>query len=331
MWDFPLFPDRASSIAGQVDAVYLTLVGTAGFFSVLIAVLLVRFGIKYRRNSSADRSPGKVSGVKVEAVMIGGPTLIALGIFFWAAVVFARMQTPPPDAMDIYVVAQQWMWKLQHPGGQREIDTLHVPVGQPVRLVMTSQDVIHSFYIPAFRVKQDVLPGRFTSLWYEATKTGEFDLYCAEYCGARHSGMIGRVVVMQPDQYAQWLETHNDTGPPLPMGARDGARIGGVFASLGCTNCHARDATIHAPSLEGLFGSEVRLANGQTVIADENYIRESILEPNAKIAEGYQALMPSYQGQVSPDELIELIAHIKALSPRQGPTPAPPPEGGPQR
>src|SRR5581483_5283829 len=216
----------------------------------------------------------------------------------------------PPDAMEVFVVAKQWMWKLQHPGGQREIDELHVPRGRAVKLVMTSQDVIHSFYVPAFRLKQDVLPGRYTEMWFVATTAGRFHLFCAEYCGTDHAHMGGDVVVMEPAAFDQWLNEHR--------GAADMATRGEMlFRQYGCSGCHGQNATVHAPNLAGIFGKPVPLSDGTTVIADERYIRDSILLPRKEVAAGYPPIMPSFAGQIEEDDILDLIAYVKSLAPTQ--------------
>jgi cytochrome c oxidase subunit 2 len=231
----------------------------------------------------------------------------------------------------VYVVAKQWMWKVQHPGGRREINTLHVPRGRAVKLTLTSQDVIHSFYVPAFRVKMDVLPDRYTTAWFQATKTGTFHLFCAEYCGTEHSLMRGRVVVMEPAAYQAWLGpgAQQEPIPGMPGTAEAPLRVHGrgAFFQAGCNACHVPDSDLRAPRLEWLFGSEVQLRNGQTVRADEEYLRESILEPNAKAVAGYPtpSLMPTYRGQVSEEQVVELIEYIKSLAPGRTVAPQEPP------
>jgi cytochrome c oxidase subunit II len=227
-------------------------------------------------------------------------------IFFWGAIVFFKERTPPRDATEVYVVAKQWMWKIEHAEGQREINELHVPVGRDVKLIMTSQDVIHSFYIPAFRIKQDVLPGRYTVQWFRATKPGTYHLFCAEYCGTQHSGMVGDIVVMEPAQYESWING-GSTGPLSASGEK-------TFAELGCPTCHRDDGQGRGPSLAGVFGKPVLLMGGRTVTADENYIRESILDPGAKIVNGYAPVMPTFQGLVSEEQLNGLVAYVKSLA-----------------
>jgi cytochrome c oxidase subunit 2 len=228
-------------------------------------------------------------------------------IFVWGAVIYFNERTPPRGATEIYVVAKQWMWKLQHEEGPREINELHVPVGRDVKMIMTSQDVIHSFYVPAFRIKQDVLPGRYTTAWFHATKAGTYHLFCAEYCGTMHSGMIGQVVVMEPAQYEAWMGGGGAMGSLASNGET-------IFQQLGCSTCHRSDTQGRGPNLVGLFGKRVQLEDGRTVIADENYIRESILSPAAKVVSGFKPIMPVFQGLVSEEQLSALVAYIKSLN-----------------
>jgi cytochrome c oxidase subunit II len=306
MWDFPLFPEQASSMSRRVDAVYFAVVGFAVFFSVVICVLIITFIVKYRRGSKADRSNAVTENVKLELAWIIIPSCIALGLFFWAARLFFQLYIPPKEAPEIYVVGKQWMWYLQHPEGRREINELHLPLGRPAKLVMISQDVIHSFYVPAFRRKQDVLPGRYTSVWFEPTRAGRFHLFCAEYCGTKHSGMIGWVEVMAPAEYEQWLER----GTVREAMATTGARL---FRQYGCSGCHSENSTVRAPMLQGLYGRPVPLQSGEIVTADERYIRDSILTPKAQVVAGFDPVMPIFQGQISEDELLQIIVYIKSL------------------
>jgi len=227
-------------------------------------------------------------------------------IFAWGAVVYFKGRTPPSDSTEVYVVAKQWMWKLEHAEGQREINELHVPVGRDVKLIMTSQDVIHSFFVPAFRMKQDVLPGRYTVAWFRATKAGTYHLFCAEYCGTQHSGMIGSIVVLEPAQYEAWMS--GGTGGPL---SATGEKI---FAELGCVTCHRSDSQGRGPNLQGLFGKPVQLEDGRMITADENYVRESILDPGAKVVKGFKPVMPTFQGLVSEEQLNALVAYVKSQS-----------------
>jgi cytochrome c oxidase subunit 2 len=293
-------------VAGQVDAIYFAAIGIALFFTTLICFLILYHAIKYRRGSRANRTNPVSHNTTIEAIWIGIPLFIALCLFGWATFIFFDLYDPPDDAFEIYVLGRQWMWELRHPAGRREINELHVPLGRPVRLTMTSQDVIHSFFIPAFRTKQDVVPGRYTSLWFEPTRTGRFHLFCAEYCGTKHSGMIGWVVVMEPSEYQQWLEE----GTPEESMSAAGERL---FRGLGCSGCHGVNATVRAPLLDGVFGHPVPLEGGSFVTADERYVRDSILLPQSQVVAGYKPVMPTFQGRISEDELLKIIAYIKAI------------------
>ena len=305
--DLPLFPDRASSVAGNVDNLYFYLVSVTLFFSVLIFMTVFYFALRYRRRRPDERPLPIAGSLPLELVWSIIPLGLTMVMFFWGASLFFHMLQPPGDATQFYVVAKQWMWKVQHPEGQREINELHVPVGRRIKLLMTSEDVIHSFYIPAFRMKKDVLPGRYTEMWFEPTRVGEYHLFCAEYCGTKHSGMIGRVVVMEPADYQSWL-SGAPAGETLEQA---GARL---FRQFNCNTCHDQGPTSRGPALTGLFGKQVRLHSGETVVADEAYLRESILMPNAKVVAGYEVVMPTYQGQVSEEAMLQLIAYIKSLT-----------------
>jgi len=302
----PLLPERASSYAGEVDALFYFIVAVTVFFTVAVSIAVVYFAVKYRRRSDADR-PQEIHGsLALELTW----TLIPLGIvvvmFVWGAKVFFHMNRPPDDAMTVSVVGKRWMWKLQHPTGQREINELHVPVGRSVKLVITSEDAIHSFFVPAFRIKKDAVPGRYNVAWFRATKTGTYHLFCAEYCGTEHSKMTGRVVVMEPEAYQTWLAG----GPPPESPVVAGEKL---FTELNCATCHRPDSAGRGPVLQGLFGRPVKLASGDTVVADEAYVRESVVYPAAKVVAGYQPVMPTYQGQVSEEQLIALVAYIESL------------------
>ncbi|HEV8537889.1 MAG TPA: cytochrome c oxidase subunit II [Bacteroidota bacterium] len=310
MWNFPLLPDRASTVAGQVDALYYFLVAVSVFFSLVIVIGLLYSAIRYRRGSKASRAGAKNDHLPLELLWSITPLTIAFVIFSWSAKLFLEMRVPPADAMEVYVVGKQWMWKIQHPQGNREINELHVPAGKPVKLIMTSQDVIHSFFIPAFRTKQDVLPGRYSTEWFEATKPGTYHLFCAEYCGTSHSGMTGNVIVMDPADYEQWLS--GKTGMTMASGGEQ------LFQQFGCHACHRRDTGQRGPSLEGLWGRQVKLAGGEVVTADQHYVRESIMNPGAKVVSSYQVLMPNYRSQLSEDQLNQLIEYIKMLGGQVG-------------
>jgi cytochrome c oxidase subunit 2 len=308
----PLFPEQASVIAGEVDALFLFLVATTVLFSAGIALTLVVFAIRYRRRSEQDQ-PEEIHGsLALELTWTIIPFLITVVMFVWGARVFFHMNRTPDDAMTVNVVGKRWMWKLQHPTGQREINELHVPVGRPVRLTITSEDTIHSFFVPAFRIKKDAVPGRYNTAWFKATRAGTYHLFCAEYCGTEHSRMIGRVVVMEPDAYQTWL-----AGGPAPESpAKAGEKL---FTELNCVTCHRPDSAGRGPVLNGVFGRSVALQGGGQVVADEAYVRESILNPAAKITAGYQPVMPTYLGQVSEESLLQLIAYVQSLAPLSAP------------
>ena len=303
--NFPLWPERASTMAGNVDALFIFLLIMTGMVTLLIFSCMLYFAARYRyrANVPAEQIEGSTPLELTWSII---PLGVFLVIFTWGAVVFFKERTPPRDSTEVYVVAKQWMWKLEHAEGQREINELHVPVGRDVKLIMTSQDVIHSFFVPAFRIKQDVVPGRYTTTWFRATKPGTYHLFCAEYCGTQHSGMIGSVVVLEPAQYETWM-SGGSTGPLSATGEK-------IFAELGCVTCHRSDAQGRGPNLQGLFRKPVQLQDGRTLVADENYIRESILDPGAKIVNGYKPVMPTFQGLLSEEQLNALVAYVKSLS-----------------
>jgi len=309
--NFPLFPDAASTAANQVDAHYYYLVGISTFFSLLIACLVIYFAIKYRRRSKDER-PKKIAGsLALELTWSLIPLMLALSIFAWGSSIYFSLRRPPPASLDVYVVGKQWMWKFQHPSGKREINELHVPVGRSVRLTMASEDVIHSFFVPAFRMKYDVVPGRLRTMWFEATKPGKYRLFCAEYCGTKHAGMGGYVIAMEPDEYQDWLSGGERGISPAAAGEK-------LFLGLGCNTCHRADPTGRGPTLANLFGKQVQLQTGETVLADETYLREAITNPQGKLVAGYQAIMPTYQGLISEEALLQIIAYIKSQSAQPG-------------
>ena len=309
---FRLFPPQATETARHVDWLTLGLLGVTGFFFLLVFIPLVGFAIKYRQGSRANRTNPPRGHIGLELIWTVIPTFVALGLFAWGAGVYFEIERPPGNALEINVVGKQWMWKLQHAQGKREINELHIPLGETVRLLMTSQDVIHSFFVPAFRVKQDLVPGRYTTMWFKPIETGTFHLFCADYCGASHSAMIGSVIVQPPSAYAQWLTT-GDSGAPV---AAAGWRL---FQSLGCSGCHGDNSAIHAPRLEGVYGRPVPLADKSVVIADERYLRDCILIPETQIVGGYQPLMPSYKGRVTEEDLLLLIDYIKSIAHEEPP------------
>jgi cytochrome c oxidase subunit 2 len=304
-------PDAASSVSGEYDLFFWLMVLLCGVVGVGIAVFLIYSAIHYRRRSENELPPQIRNYIPAEAAWIGIPFFLFMGMFAWGAKLYFDVERPPDDAISMYAIGKQWMWKVQHPEGQREINELHIPVGRPVKLTMTSQDAIHSFFVPAFRTKQDVLPGRYTSTWFEATKPGKYHLFCAEYCGAKHSGMIGWVYAMNPHDYQLWLQQGAAEGSLASTGEK-------LFHQYGCANCHHFTGHGRAPNLQGLYGRTVNIEGGYTVTADETYIRESILQPRAKIVEGFQSIMPTFQGQLSEEQVIDLISYIKALGPQPG-------------
>jgi cytochrome c oxidase subunit 2 len=292
-------------MAGNVDALFIFLLILSGMMSLLIFTALIYFAARYRhrRGVLAEQIEGSTP---LELTWTVIPLGVFMVIFLWGAVVYFQQRTPPRDATEVYVVAKQWMWKLEHAEGQREINSLHVPVGRDVKLIMTSQDVIHSFFVPDFRIKQDVVPGRYTVAWFRATKPGTYHLFCTQYCGTLHSSMIGTIEVMEPAQYEAWMS--GGAGGPLSTSGEK------IFAELGCATCHRTDSQGRGPNLQGVFGKPVQLEDGRIVNADENYIRESILDPGAKVVKGFKPVMPTFQGLVSEEQLNALVAYVKSLT-----------------
>ncbi len=301
----------ASELASRTDALMLAMVLLCGAVAGVLCVLVVVFAVRYRRGAKVDRTrPRELKGIEVAWTV--APLLVFFGIFAWAARDFMTLYDPPPDALPVSLVAKQWMWKLQHRDGRREINELHVPLGEPVVVTMTSEDVIHSFFIPAFRIKQDVLPGRYTRLWFTATKVGEFPLFCSEFCGSEHSQMTGRVVVMNAADYGRWL----GSGPEQPSMAQYGFAL---YRQLGCSGCHDARSTIHAPLLDGVYGRAVHLQDGRTITADANYLRDSILVPDKDVVAGFEPVMPSFAGQVSEEDVQALIAYLQSTDRKDAP------------
>src|SRR5713226_2429080 len=290
---FPFIPESASTLSGEVDAIYFYISGVTIFFTLLISTVVIFFAIRYRRRNAFE-IPRPIEGsTKLETLWSVIPLLIAMSIFVWGAKVYFAQYRPPKNAMEIYVVGKQWMWKFQHATGQREINELHVPVGQRVKLIMATEDVIHDVFVPAFRIKADVVPGKYTTEWFEATKPGRYHFFCAEYCGMNHSGMGGWVVVMEPTEFDNWLAGNAGQQSAATSGQQ-------LFQTLGCASCHGTSGEGgRGPALLGAFNSQVQLASGQTVRADESYIRESILNPQAKIVAGYGPIMLTFQGVVN--------------------------------
>ncbi len=312
MWEyFRLVPEAATVWARQVDYLIWAFTLVSLFFMVLISVAVIYFVVRYRASQKVDRSDANKENIALELTWTIIPTFMALGFFVWSAYLFFDFHRAPQGAMEIQIIGKQWMWKAKHPNGRREVNMLTLPKDQPVKLIMTSQDVIHSFFIPAFRAKTDVLPGRYTTQWFTPTRTGEYRLFCAEYCGTEHSVMGGWVRVLEQDEYEKWLTTGNvrlasAAGTPEEAGKR-------LFARLGCETCHMQGASSRGPLLAGVFGREQQLTDGSTVVADEEYIRESILYPQKKLVAGYPPLMPTFKGQVSEDDLMNIVSYLKSL------------------
>lgn len=305
---FRLLPEQASKHASNVDMLYFFLLAMATAFTIGIAGSIVFFAIKYRRgNTRVDRSPTEKGSMLLEVTWTVIPLILSLFVFTWGAALFLDERRYPDDALEVNMVGKQWMWKLQHPNGRRELNELHVPVGRPIKLIGISEDVIHSLYIPVFRIKRDILPGRYGTCWFEATRTGQFHLFCAEYCGTNHSRMIGTVVVMEPADFEAWLSGEHGNESPAESGRR-------LFEELRCGSCHMpQTGPVRCPPLFNVFSRKVVLQDERVVTADEDYLRESILRPNAKIVKGYQPLMPSFDGQLNEQQIIQLIAYLKSL------------------
>ncbi len=308
-----LWPPEASAYANHVDLLIAGFTVLIVLLSAPVFILITVFALKYRRGREVDRRHPVDRSVGLETSWALIPFVLLLVFYVWATWLFVLLHNPPADALEIQVVAKQWMWKFEHPGGQREINTLHVPVGTPVKLVMASQDVIHSLFIPALRIKQDLVPGRYTTLWFNAEKPGTWRLTCAEFCGTDHSLMGGAFITQTPEDYARWLRD-SDTDMTLAAAGAD------LFRSRGCSGCHGPSATVHAPPLEGLYGALVPLDNGSTVTADEQYIRDSILLPQSQIAAGYPKIMPTFANQLGEDDVLKLVAYVKSLATAEPPS-----------
>jgi cytochrome c oxidase subunit 2 len=304
---FPLIPEQASNFAPAVDLLMLFIVVICLFFAVAITAAVVYFFFKYERKHQTEIGVPIHGDSRLETAWIVVPLVLAMAMFAWGAVVYVDYRHSPGDTLDIYVVGKQWMWKVQQPNGLKEINEIHLPVDRDVRLIMASEDVIHDFSVPAFRVKMDVVPGHYNTMWFRPTKAGHYRLYCSQYCGTNHAIMTGWITVMEQGDYAAWLSgAAGAEGNPLVAGEK-------LFAEKACITCHLSDGKGRAPSLNGLYGGKVLLADGITVTADDAYIRESILQPNAKIVAGYQPLMPSFQGQLTEEQIIALTAYIKSF------------------
>ena len=317
--NFALLPYEDSTYATSVDSIFLSLLLLCGGITLGVFAVMIAFCIRYRKGSKADRThyPSEEKQIGLELTWIVIPFIIFVGLFIWAGNVYYEMFSPPEDGLAIYVIGKQWMWKMEHPGGQREINQLHVPVNRNIVLTLTSQDVIHDFDVPAFRIKHDVLPGRYVRMWFKATKTGTYHLFCGQYCGDFHSLMTGSVIVMSDVDYTVWLQKNGTQNATETMAA-EGSRY---FHSLGCSACHEGSQVVHAPSLIGLYQQPVPLQSGQIVVANDDYLRDSILQPSKNVPAGYQAIMPPFQGVLSEEQIIALIAYIKSQRTTSPPNP----------
>jgi cytochrome c oxidase subunit 2 len=308
MWqDLPLFPESASSVSGAVDLLYFFLIAVSAFFSLLISGTLLFFAVRYRRTRQGAMATHIEGSLRLEVLWTVIPLGLTMVMFCWGALLYFEQARVPPAALLFHVTGKQWMWKAQHPSGQREVNALHVPAGVPIELRMISEDVIHSFFVPAFRIKQDVLPGRYSRTWFTATEPGVYELFCAEYCGTKHSQMIGKVYVMEPLEYERWLAGAVAGETPAQAGAK-------LFTALRCDTCHAPTSGARGPDLARRFGQPTRLEGGASVPFDATYVRESVLTPNARLAAGFQPLMPTYAGQVSEEQILELTAYLESLA-----------------
>lgn len=304
---FGAVPTPASTGGADVDLLFFAMLAFALAVTAIMTSLIVFFLVAYRQSTERSREGQRRKSLALDLSWTGVAALIGLGLFFWSADIYVDRETPPDDALRITAVGKRWMWKMQHPGGQREINSLHIPVGRPVVVELASQDVIHSFYVPAFRMKQDAVPGRATRLWFEATETGRFHLFCAEYCGAEHSAMRGEIVVMEPEEYAEWLGQRPEGETLVRRGER-------LYTALGCSGCHEPRGSVKAPDLSGLAGRPVALSDGSVVVADRQYIQDSILLPDRAVVAGFPPIMPSYQGLIEQTEIMALVAFIESLS-----------------
>lgn len=316
LFGIPLFPEQASTFAGEVDALYFFIFAVCAAFAIGVAIAVIYFGIRYRRRHEGEIGARIEGNLPLELLWSIIPTIISMVMFGWGASLFYHMRTPPAEAMQIYAVGKQWMWKFQHIEGQREINELHIPSGRPIKVTISSEDVLHSLYFPSFRTKIDAIPGRYTELWFNATTPGRYHIFCAEYCGTNHSGMIGTVIVMTPADYQAWLSGGGLEGSLAQRGAK-------LFTDLACVTCHLDSGLGRGPSLHDIIGTTVELQSGEKVVVDEGYLRESILNSQAKVVKGFQPLMPTFQGLVSEENLVALIEHVKSLSPNSKEATAP--------
>jgi cytochrome c oxidase subunit II len=307
MWPIlPIIPEQASTLAPKVDQLYWFIIGVTAFFGILVTVLVIYFAVKYRTSDPLKVGAPITGSIPLELAWSVIPFIISVVIFAWAADVFFDIYRPPDQTLEIYSTGKRWMWKFQHLDGKSEINELHVPAGRAVKITFTSEDVLHSLYFPSFRTKADAIPGRYSSLWFEATKVGQYHIFCAEYCGTKHSGMIGTVHVMEPAAYQAWISGGGGEGTLASRGER-------LFSELACNTCHLSDGSGRGPSLLNKFGSREQLSTGAVINIDDTYVRESILTPQAKLVAGYQALMPTFQGLVNEESVMALVEYVKSL------------------
>ena len=309
IFGIPIFPDQASTFAKDVDALYFFIFAVSAFFALAVAAAVIYFGIRYHKTHDGEIGARIEGNLPLELLWSVIPTIIAMVMFGWGATVFYHLRRPPDEAMHIYAVGKQWMWKFQHLEGQREINELHIPAGRPIKVTVSSEDVLHSLYFPSFRTKIDAIPGRYTELWFEANTPGTYHIFCTEYCGTSHAGMIGSVTVLEPAAYQAWLQGGGEGGTLAQRGAR-------LFESLACNSCHLESGQGRGPSLKNIVGTTVDLQNGSSAVVDDAYLRESILTSQAKIVRGFQPLMPTFQGLISEENLVALIEHVKSMSPK---------------
>ena len=309
IFGIPIFPEQASVFAKDVDALYFFILAVSAFFALAVAVSVIYFGIRYHKTHEGEIGARIEGNLPLELLWSVIPTVIAMVMFGWGASVFYHLRRPPDEAIHIYAVGKQWMWKFQHLEGQREINELHIPAGRPITITISSEDVLHSLYFPAFRTKMDAIPGRYTELWFEAQTPGTYHIFCTEYCGTNHAGMIGNVTVLEPAQYQAWLQGGGIEGTLAQRGAK-------LFNDLTCSTCHLDTGQGRGPSLKDIVGTTVELRDGSTAVVDEGYLRESILNSQAKVVKGFQPLMPTFQGLVNEENLVALIEHLKSMSPK---------------
>ncbi|RYG27188.1 cytochrome c oxidase subunit II [bacterium] len=314
-FNFPLAPPSASSFAGEYDALFYTLTAFSAFFFFLVMAGVIVFAVRYRQGSKADRSRPVYEDLRLELTLLTVPAVLGIIFFYFGAKQYIHHRTPPKDAQDIFVIGKQWMWHVQHPNGVRENNTLHVPAGRNIRLTMISQDVIHQFFVPAFRTQFMVVPGRYTTMWFKPTRVGEYHLFCNQYCGTQHAEMGGKVIVMEPREYTAWLANGGESQAPMTMAQRGEKLYNGRLA---CSNCHGATDSPRGPSLANLFGKRRTFSNAPAQLVDDEYLRESILRPYNKLTAGYGQEMPAYEsqlidGKLTEENILELISYMKTM------------------